>query len=239
MRLARIPGCRVDRAHRWWRVQLRRDRHRRRVLAGQDSTGLRRFPARGQRLDRVRDPLRDLLEGVLRARGADDSDLSATGRAAGQELRARRVGICGLSGRWGDRPSARSAGGVAGARSPRTQARLGWLHRGDRRRRPGPRASGSWPARRCFASWLSVGCPAAWSNRTSIPPTIDACVTCSSIPTCAGGLGLPAESAVLLGPEAEIEIVGTVFCVDGADGDLEPLQSSCELTFESGRAEPI
>ncbi len=40
------------------------------------------------------------------------------------------------------------------------------------------------------------------------------------------GLGLPAGSAVLLGPEGEVEIIGTVFVVEGPDGDLEPLQGS-------------
>ena len=40
------------------------------------------------------------------------------------------------------------------------------------------------------------------------------------------GLGLPAGSAVLLGPAGEIEIIGTVFCMTAADGDLEPLQGS-------------
>ncbi len=39
------------------------------------------------------------------------------------------------------------------------------------------------------------------------------------------GLGLPAGSAVLLGPAGEIEIIGTVFGVEGPDGDLEPLQN--------------
>lgn len=34
------------------------------------------------------------------------------------------------------------------------------------------------------------------------------------------GLGLPAGSALLLGPGGEHEIVGTVFTVDGADGEL-------------------
>ncbi len=42
------------------------------------------------------------------------------------------------------------------------------------------------------------------------------------------GLGLPAGSAVLLGPAGEVEIIGTVFAVEGADGDLEPLQASAE-----------
>ncbi len=51
-------------------------------------------------------------------------------------------------------------------------------------------------------------------------------------PEARWGLGLPAGSAVLLGPEGEIEIVGTVFAVEGADGDLEPLQgSSASVSF--------
>jgi len=35
------------------------------------------------------------------------------------------------------------------------------------------------------------------------------------------GLGIPAGAAVLLGPEGTMEIEGTAFRVDGADGDLE------------------
>lgn len=37
------------------------------------------------------------------------------------------------------------------------------------------------------------------------------------------GLGIPAESAVLLGPDGEMEMVGTAFRVEGANGDLEVL----------------
>lgn len=40
------------------------------------------------------------------------------------------------------------------------------------------------------------------------------------------GLGLPAGSALLLGPEGEAEIVGTIFAMAGAAGDLEPLQGT-------------
>ena len=36
------------------------------------------------------------------------------------------------------------------------------------------------------------------------------------------GLGIPAGAAVLLGPDGEVEIVGTVFVVEGDDGDLVP-----------------
>lgn len=43
------------------------------------------------------------------------------------------------------------------------------------------------------------------------------------------GLGIPAGSGLLLGPGGECEPVGTVFCVQGAEGDLEPL---------AGRSEP-
>lgn len=38
------------------------------------------------------------------------------------------------------------------------------------------------------------------------------------------GLGIPAGSAVLLGPNGAVEVVGTVFRVEGADGDLEVLE---------------
>jgi hypothetical protein len=37
------------------------------------------------------------------------------------------------------------------------------------------------------------------------------------------GLGLPAGSAVLLGPNNEVEILGDAFRVEGADGDIEVL----------------
>ena len=44
-------------------------------------------------------------------------------------------------------------------------------------------------------------------------------------PEARWGLGIPAGSAVLLGPEGEIETVGAVFAVDGAEGDLVPLSA--------------
>jgi cyanophycinase-like exopeptidase len=37
------------------------------------------------------------------------------------------------------------------------------------------------------------------------------------------GLGIPAESAILLGPEGTMEVVGTAFRVVGTNGDLEVL----------------
>lgn len=37
------------------------------------------------------------------------------------------------------------------------------------------------------------------------------------------GLGLAAGSCLLLGPAGEVEVVGTVFEIDGAEGDIEPL----------------
>jgi cyanophycinase-like exopeptidase len=37
------------------------------------------------------------------------------------------------------------------------------------------------------------------------------------------GLGIPAGSAVLMGPGGETEVVGTVFRIEGADGDVEVL----------------
>lgn len=39
----------------------------------------------------------------------------------------------------------------------------------------------------------------------------------------AWGLGIPAESAVLLGPEGAMDVVGTAFRVTGTNGDLEVL----------------
>lgn len=37
------------------------------------------------------------------------------------------------------------------------------------------------------------------------------------------GLGLPAGSAVALGPDGVVEVVGTVFRIEGAEGDIEVL----------------
>ena len=37
------------------------------------------------------------------------------------------------------------------------------------------------------------------------------------------GLGIPAEGAILLGPEGTFEAVGTVFRLSGPEADLEPL----------------
>ncbi len=37
------------------------------------------------------------------------------------------------------------------------------------------------------------------------------------------GLGIGAGSALMLGPTGEVEIVGTVFRIEGAEGDIEPL----------------
>ncbi|HTQ79497.1 MAG TPA: hypothetical protein VMM92_05850, partial [Thermoanaerobaculia bacterium] len=42
-------------------------------------------------------------------------------------------------------------------------------------------------------------------------------------PGVAWGLGIPAGSAVLLGPGGALEVEGTVFRVSGAEGDLEVL----------------
>jgi cyanophycinase-like exopeptidase len=42
-------------------------------------------------------------------------------------------------------------------------------------------------------------------------------------PGVAWGLGIPAGAAVLLGPGDVVEVVGTVFAVEAADGDLTPL----------------
>ncbi len=39
------------------------------------------------------------------------------------------------------------------------------------------------------------------------------------------GLGLAAGSGLLLGPGGEAEVVGTVFKIEGADGDVEPLRT--------------
>jgi cyanophycinase-like exopeptidase len=38
------------------------------------------------------------------------------------------------------------------------------------------------------------------------------------------GLGIPAGTAVLLGPDEQVEVVGTAFLLEGEDGDLVPLE---------------
>jgi cyanophycinase-like exopeptidase len=48
------------------------------------------------------------------------------------------------------------------------------------------------------------------------------------LPGVSWGLGLPTGSAVLLGPAGAAEIVGTVFRLDGPDGDLETLAGGPE-----------
>jgi cyanophycinase len=45
-------------------------------------------------------------------------------------------------------------------------------------------------------------------------------------PGVAWGLGLPAESAVLLGPGGAVETIGPVFAVEGAGGDLLELEAA-------------
>jgi hypothetical protein len=37
------------------------------------------------------------------------------------------------------------------------------------------------------------------------------------------GLGIPAGSAVMMGPENAVDVVGTVFRIEGAEGDIEVL----------------
>lgn len=44
-----------------------------------------------------------------------------------------------------------------------------------------------------------------------------------AIPGVTWGLGIPAGSAVLLGPGGMVETVGVSFVLEGAEGDLEPL----------------
>ena len=44
-------------------------------------------------------------------------------------------------------------------------------------------------------------------------------------PGVAWGLGIPAGSAVLLGPEGRLETVGTVFYIEGTEGDLQPVRT--------------
>ena len=50
------------------------------------------------------------------------------------------------------------------------------------------------------------------------------------------GLGIPAEGALLLGPEGTFEAVGTVFRLAGLDADLEPLVDEVSTSPEAGEA---
>jgi cyanophycinase-like exopeptidase len=45
-----------------------------------------------------------------------------------------------------------------------------------------------------------------------------------ALPGVRWGLGIPAESAVLLGPDGAVEVVGSAYFVRGAAGDLEALE---------------
>jgi cyanophycinase-like exopeptidase len=47
-----------------------------------------------------------------------------------------------------------------------------------------------------------------------------------SAPGVTWGLGLPQGSAILLGPNEETRVVGTVFVVEGAEGDLRVLEAA-------------
>lgn len=48
------------------------------------------------------------------------------------------------------------------------------------------------------------------------------------------GLGIPAEGAILLGPEGIFEAVGTVFRLAGPEADLEPLVDETAAATETG-----
>lgn len=50
------------------------------------------------------------------------------------------------------------------------------------------------------------------------------------------GLGIPAEGALLLGPEGTFEAVGTVFRLAGSDADLEPLVDETSAAPENDTA---
>lgn len=51
------------------------------------------------------------------------------------------------------------------------------------------------------------------------------------------GLGIPAEGAILLGPEGIFEAVGTVFRLAGPEADLEPLVDETSDAADSGDAD--
>jgi len=43
------------------------------------------------------------------------------------------------------------------------------------------------------------------------------------------GFGIPSSSAVLIGPEGVVEVVGTAFRIEGAEGDIEVLEGPEEI----------
>lgn len=49
------------------------------------------------------------------------------------------------------------------------------------------------------------------------------------LPGVRWGLGIPPESAVLLGPDGAVEIVGSAFHVEGPNGEMEVLEGPAEL----------
>ncbi len=53
-------------------------------------------------------------------------------------------------------------------------------------------------------------------------------------PEARWGLGIPAGSAVLLGPGGEAEVIGTVFALDDADGDYDVRQGKTETESDLG-----
>jgi cyanophycinase-like exopeptidase len=60
------------------------------------------------------------------------------------------------------------------------------------------------------------------------------------VPGVRWGLGIPSESAVLLGPDGKTEIVGTAFYVEGSEGELQTLEETiapAEYPGDPGEAE--
>jgi hypothetical protein len=69
-----------------------------------------------------------------------------------------------------------------------------------------------------------------WLPETAVEPNFDPghdrrLRKMMAAPGVRNGLGIPFGSAMLLGPEGAIELVGTVFRLEGADGDLEVLEA--------------
>jgi peptidase S51-like protein len=46
------------------------------------------------------------------------------------------------------------------------------------------------------------------------------------------GLGIPASSALLLGPDGAVEVIGEVFRIEGPEGEVEPMQESFDDSEE-------
>ena len=216
------PG--LARAPRGRRVQLRGDGRRGPGLAGEDGSRAGRLHPGGfsgsDDYPRIsRSTCRKSWSGRWRP-----SPSTAAGRPAGTELGAdpRRGG--GLSRRRRADHLLEALAGLAGRGGPSAE---------DRRRRqwswrspPRPSARDSWPGASRQGrpipgfGWLpGRGGRAELRSRPRPAPA-----QAAGCPGIRCGLGIPPESAVLLGPDGAVEVVGTAFQMEGPEWDMEVLE---------------